>query len=882
MRIPLILILSISFLSGFLELEAQISIEAKVRDEKGGPISKASLVLYGADQNVMAYTYTDDQGGFTISVESQNSKNLILSANSLGFKEQKKKLQIRDNTEYTVLFNLIEKAEQLKEVVLKSTQKISANGNVTTLKTQPFTDETEQTVEDVLKKLPGIEVLDDGSIKAHGKFIDKLMIDGEDMFAGDYQILSKNLDAKTLDAVQIFDKFQDNPVLAKVLDSDRVALNLQLKDEFKNIWFGNTMASAGTYGRAKATANVGLLRKKIKFFYFGNYNNLGNKAADQVEGAPASLNLSSLYREERIEPKTNSLFSIDKRENNLFREGQSTFNKALMNSLGFVTKLNPDLKLRGTGYFTNDIQDQLFTGQTIYNVEQNPVRFSENSDTRHNNSIGSGELELKYTGGERSFIKNIFSYRNQPEDFDNSLFFNNTAISQNLNKSEYSFYNHFNYSYVLGREQVLHNYVYFGQNKIEQDATVKSAILNDLFSSPENSEIQQSSNDKLDVFGVKTNLFSNFGDFTHQLEVGYESLMENRKNRFLINVPDNSSEVDSLQNNLRFDQKKLGLKTSLRYSFSKEVKLSAGFSLDHLNIDTGAEQKKEWIFNPTVDLDLRELKLGSFSFGYRNTYDTPESAFFPENYQLTSYRLFRKGTGRIELIEKDVFDFYYKWANELESQSFTLNFNYENPDGRYTTSNQINQDFILSSYRFINGGDRISGNVDFTSYFENLNLSTNLRTTQNWSTTPLQANSAGFGALNNYSASYLFTGTTYFKMPVNFTFKINTNLSQSDFNGVRFKTHWENAALNVTYGLSTIWQASISNNFYATPGNSYYFLGSTVNYQPEDSDFSYRLIMNNLTDEDNFSITIIDDFTTYSSSVRLIPRYFLISAKYRF
>lgn len=463
--------MSICFLFFSLGLRSQITINGKVEESNGTPIAKASVVVYDAGDNVTAYGYSNDEGHFEIILENGNKNDLILAANSLGFQEQRKTLVISNaHQKYTVSFDLIEKVEQLNEVVLQSTQKISANGNVTTLQAKPFTDDTEQTVEDVLRKLPGIEVLDNGSIKAHGKFIDKLLIDGEDMFSNDYQLLSKNLDAKTLKAVQILDKFQDNPVLAKILDSDRVALNLEIKDEFKNIWFGNVSGGAGSYERAKATVNIGLLRKKIKFFYFGDYNNLGNKAADQLEGAPSSLNLTTAYREKEIEPEIESIYSIDMKENGFFREGQSTFNSAFLNTLGFVTKPAPNLELRGTGSFSNDIQNQLFLASTVYNIEHDPVRFNENSDTRHTNSIASGELELKYTGGERSYLKNTFVYNNRPEHFGNNVLFNETKISQDLEKTQHSFFNHLNYSYVLTKDRVLHNYVYIGRSKVRQDA----------------------------------------------------------------------------------------------------------------------------------------------------------------------------------------------------------------------------------------------------------------------------------------------------------------------------------------------------------------------------------------------------------------------------
>ncbi|MFV0541031.1 MAG: carboxypeptidase-like regulatory domain-containing protein [Aestuariibaculum sp.] len=862
----------------FFSLPAQEVIEGLVKNNKEIPIENASIVIKNTMDAIVTYGYTNKDGFFSINSKFENNNEFKLVVNSLGYKEYT--VSFVSVNEKLKKFNIVmlEKPLELSEVVLTPDQKITSNNNVTTLKTEYFTDETEQTVEDVLKKLPGVEVLDDGSIKAHGKFISKLLIEGDDVFSNNYQILSKNLDAKALNAVEIIDEFQDNPLLAKVIESDMVALNLKLKEDFKNIWFGNASAGLGTKERAKLSANLGLLRKKIKFFYFGDYNNLGHKASEQLSGAPTSLNLTSLYQEKEIEPKTEPLYLIEKNENNLFTDGQSIFNDAFMSSLGFSTKMSPNLELRGFGAFTKDDQDQLFFAETIYNVEANPISFTENSITNHVNKIASGEIELKYTGGNKSYLKNTLVYNNQPELYKNKILYNNSDnISQNLKKNNYSIYNHLNYGYLLGQDNILHNYIYLGQNKIEQDIEIHSPLLNNLLSVPENSKIDYLSNDKISVFGLSSNLISSFGNFKHVAMLEYESTKETRSNEFI----DNDS-LDSLQNNLHFKTNKIKLGSSLAYSFSEKVKLSVGASLNRIKIDIDTKKSEIWFFNPEVKLDLRKLKFGFFKINYSNTYDLPKSMFFLNNYQLANYKSFVRGSKNINLIKGNLFNVYYKWANKLESQAFTIHFKYNETAKKYSTDNQIEDNFIFSSYKIYEGGTHISSNINFTSYFKKLNLSTNLRTNQSWSVVPLQINSQEFSNLKNHISSYLFSGTTYFNIPFNFTFKIILNRSLSNFNSIISKTHWENGALNITYNLSKEWVFSLNNNTYFTENDSYYFLNSKINYQPKKSNFSYQLIANNLTNETSFSNTIINDYSIYNSNIKLLPRYIFASVKYRF
>src|SRR5690606_40368923 len=110
----------------------------------------------------------------------------------------KRELEINKPTQI-INFKMEEQMESLKEVVVEAHQKIRINADTTFIRVSQYTTKTEQTVEDVLRRLPGIEILPDGSIKAHGKPIESLLIEGENILGKNYKIISKNLDAKTLE-----------------------------------------------------------------------------------------------------------------------------------------------------------------------------------------------------------------------------------------------------------------------------------------------------------------------------------------------------------------------------------------------------------------------------------------------------------------------------------------------------------------------------------------------------------------------------------------------------------------------------------------------------------------------------------------------------------
>lgn len=859
---------------------AQIEITGFVKNANDLPIESANVVVYNSANNIIAYTYSKANGYYSVQLKPQKSTYVIFSTNSLGFQKKQDTLQLKTNIKkYELLFNLSEKQEILNEVVLKSTEKISRERSVITYKVDAFNNGTEQTIEDVLKNLPGIEVLKNGTIKAHGRFIDKLLIEGEDMFDKNYTLLSKNLDAKVLENVQILDKFEDNPILAKVIESEKVALNLVLKENYKNIWFGNMSFGIGNKNRIKEATNIGLIRKKIKFFNFNNYNNLGNKASEIIEDASTSVNTNSFFKVEDIEQTIDPIYSIQNSESTIFKEGQSTFNKAFVDALSFVTSLNSNLKIRGIGYFTSDNQNQLFSSETIFNVDQAPITYNEKKDANHKSLIAGGELELKYSSGEKSYLKNTFSYKNNPEKEKYDLLFNESEINEKLKKEEYSFNNHLNYSYLIGEKNILHSYLYFGKNQSNQKSNIISPILNNLFSLSDVEVINHSSNNKISFYGGKSTMLLKFGRVKSNIELGYESLKENRENKFVI---PNNIEVDTLQNKINFKQEKIKLNTKLLYSFSEKIELSTRVSLNYINISNGVSNKSKWILNPNIHLRFKKLKIGYFSLSYNKNFFEPKSNLFLENYQLSSYQSFIKGTSEAYFPENNIFSFNYQITNDKKTKSITARVQYLNSEGKYSTENQIEESLIFTSRNFVDTGNLLSSNIDFTSYFKKMAISTNLGTSHSWSNTLIKANTVSFSNIKTYTSSYYITGRTYFKLPININFKVKYNRSASTFNNIKSKTDWNSIDLNLIYKLSEECIASLKNNFYFMQDSNFNFINFNMDYNPVKSKFSYQFTINNLANENLFSITEIDEYSTYKSKVQLLPRYVFILAKYRF
>lgn len=134
------------------------------------------------------------------------------------------------------------------------------------------------TVEDLLKKLPGVEIGSDGKITSNGKSITKVLVDGKEFFGEDTQMATKNLPSNLVDKVQVVDKKSDFARMTGVDDGeDETVINLTVKKNMKNGWFGNFEAGYGTDDRYAGSFNVSTFTDNNQISIVGGANNINEQ-----------------------------------------------------------------------------------------------------------------------------------------------------------------------------------------------------------------------------------------------------------------------------------------------------------------------------------------------------------------------------------------------------------------------------------------------------------------------------------------------------------------------------------------------------------------------------------------------------------------------------
>ena len=251
------------------------NITGKVVDLEKEPMIQASVRLLAAkDSAYVKGAATDNNGRFHFA--GVKSGKYIIQASYVGYNSAYKDVTVGAENVRVGEIVLEESSIMLKEttvVGVKTPIKVmedTVEYNADTYKTQP-----NAVVEDLLKRLPGVEVGTDGKITANGKEVTKILVDGKEFFSDDPKVASKNLPVNMIDKLQVVDRKSDLARLTGVDDGeDETVINLTVKKGMKNGWFGTIDAGYGTDNRYKGIFNVNRFWNDNQITFLGNFNNI--------------------------------------------------------------------------------------------------------------------------------------------------------------------------------------------------------------------------------------------------------------------------------------------------------------------------------------------------------------------------------------------------------------------------------------------------------------------------------------------------------------------------------------------------------------------------------------------------------------------------------
>jgi hypothetical protein len=242
------------------------------------PLTDATVSLVDLkDSSLVSFTLTDDNGRFEI--KNIAPGNYHLMASFTGLQTLKKKFSINPEGGDVELgfVKMSRNYKTLDEVVITDDAPVKVKGDTLAFKADAFKTKPNATVEDLLKKLPGMQVERDGTVKAQGETVQKVYVDGKEFFSNDPKLATKNLTAEMVDQVEVYDDMSEQAKFNGIDDGSRTkAINLKLKKDKKKGTFGRAYAGIGTNDRYDAGITTNSFKGATQAWLIAKANNINN------------------------------------------------------------------------------------------------------------------------------------------------------------------------------------------------------------------------------------------------------------------------------------------------------------------------------------------------------------------------------------------------------------------------------------------------------------------------------------------------------------------------------------------------------------------------------------------------------------------------------
>ncbi len=869
-----------------------ITITGSVKDSIGNPLDMANVVAVNvATKGLDGFGITSPQGMYKIKVKANTEYQLKISYLGFAPKEILLRTEEADIVKNVVLF---QQAENLDEVEVTYEMPVTIKGDTIVYNTDSFVSGTEKKLEDVLKKLPGVEVSDEGEIQVEGKTVSKVMVEGKDFFDGDSKLASKNIPANALDKIEVLRNHSEVSQLRGVTNNqDNVAINIKLKEGKKNFWFGEITAGLGLDDRYLAHPKLFYYSPKYSLNVLTDFNNIGELPFT----ARDYFNFTGGFRNVNRRGGT----SFNAGSNNLgISVLQNNRAKAIDTKFGamnFSYAPTANWDLSGFVIYSYTATDlETVASRTFISTNQQEIT---NTLTDQSTSLGLAKLSSSYKPSSNfQFDYDVLlKLSDQQEDINLETISDVTDnIVERKRQKPLSVNHNANIYYTLNEKNIFAieaQYLYQDEdpfyNAIREIQPFFGIL--PLDEGQSNFNINQDRvvrTNKLDakvdyyyVTGPKSNL--NFTLGTTQSFQDFDSE--------IFQILDDSSQLsftdDSLSNDVSFDF------SDLYFGFHYKViagkfTINPGFTVHQYkakNTQLGTEVTDD-LFNlvPDVFVNFQLKQSESIRFNYTVTRQFTDINNFASGFIFNNYNSLFQGNRDLESALYHNVSLNFFSFNMFNFQNIFANFSYNKRIDPFKGNNTIVGINQVNSTINSNLEDEIlSGSANFQRTFGKVKLSTRA--------------SLSSSKLNNivndqprlsksFTQTYRASVATSFRDAPNLEIGYNYTVNNYDNGGITssFFTDRPFAKFDTAFLKNFIFTADFDYYHYRdkanTIDNEFAFLDTNLSYQQPDSKWEYSIEITNLLDNQELNQDNFNDLFFRTSSYIVQPRYVMFKIKY--
>ena len=857
---------------------SQVSISGKLTDEKGNPVIGASIVINKAETDeIIVYDISDIEGAYTITFNSQE-KTVDFQIRNIAYKTIKTnvdvKNQIRD-------FILEEETTVLKEIIVKSLP-ITKRGDTINYSVNAFSKEQDRSIADVLKRLPGIEVLSSGKILYQGKPINKYYIEGLDLLGGKYNLANENLPYKEVAKIQVLENHQPIRVLDSLQFSDEAALNIKLKNKY-------TLTGQASLGAGGAPllwhSNITpiLFTKREQLLISYQANNTGDNIATQLK----TLTIEDLLIQAEDDSGKQDWLGIQQLRTPSFSEERWLDNNTHLLSGNYLRKIKKDFEIRLNISYLNDYQQQRGSTNTLFFTANDTISLFENKHNQHYfNSLETDLVLQKNTN--KNYFKNNIQFQGSWNSQQGNIQTNDTSITQNLSNHYFKLSNNLKTIFPIGKQLVtLSSLVRFSnapQSLVVNPGQFENLLNND---TPFNEVIQQ--------IDLKTFYANNYIGFTKAWKrfnfsprIGLKFERQNLQSDITSDTQDLSGE---LKNDLDWTLSKFYFDTQIQYTRNKwRVESSIPLNLNSYTIEDQQLQRGEDLnrltFEPRLSViyDINAFWKFNTSIIFGNKFGTIDQLHYA--YILKNYRNIQRINTPLPQLLNQTFAGGVSYRNPIKSLFLSAVYTQNNSETNLLYQNEILQDGTTELQAIERENNRTSHNIStrISKYIGevdtniSLNASLGVQTFQrilNNEITDIENQNLSVGGKfetdftdwfnAEYKASLLFS-KNQIQDQSNNTITQQSHLINLNF----YPNESQNLSVKTEYVRNSLFSENINNLF----ANVLY------RYTWKKKNLDFELQFSNIFNTQNYRTININEFSYLETNFRLRPRQLLFKVRF--
>lgn len=362
-------------------LQAQnnlITISGTVKEKATDTaIEFATVQILSANDSIPITGGTTKNNGY-FALQVPLGKKYITKVSFVGFENAYIDVSGTANTKLGTI-NLSENSTLLNEAVVEAKAlEIVVKGDTIEYNADSYKVQETAVVEDLLKKMPGVEIDSEGTITINGKEVKRILVDGKEFFSDDPKVASKNLPAKMIEKLQILDKKSDLAMLTGFDDgNEETVINLQVKPGMKKGTFGNAFVGAGNHNKYEQNAFVAIARDNTTITLTGGTNNTNNAGASDLASTMFG-NSGGGRRGMRF-------------------GGNNGVTKSILGAINITTTLPDKLKLSTDVRYMHNDNTVTSESSKTYTSEQNPGIETDTTNGRNKSNSVAANMRLEWT-----------------------------------------------------------------------------------------------------------------------------------------------------------------------------------------------------------------------------------------------------------------------------------------------------------------------------------------------------------------------------------------------------------------------------------------------------------------------------------------------------